>query len=66
MSELIAYAVVTKNRRWGERPVTMNAQLPIFWNRRIAESEAEGWGGGAYVVRVTIPFKDAEELTNAR
>lgn len=54
-----AYAVVRDSKRWGANPITINAQLPIFWLQSVAKQYADEYGG-----RV-IPVRIEEESHNA-
>jgi len=46
-----AYMIVTD----AGNPVLLEANLPIYWRKEIAEREAEHRTGGAKVVRIDMP-----------
>jgi hypothetical protein len=47
-----AWMIVTP----ADNPVSHNAQLPIYWLRRVAIADAKDIHGGARVVKIAIPL----------
>ena len=48
-------------------PVTHNAQVPIYWLKRVAIAEADEIHGGARVVKIDMPQaspKDTDRKTH--
>lgn len=43
-------------------PVAHNAQLPIYWLKRVALAEADEIHGGARVVKIDMPQASLKEV----
>jgi hypothetical protein len=47
-----AYAVVFERRKGVAYPITLGAELPVYWSRRVAKERAAEFGG--FVVPVVV------------
>lgn len=52
---MVVYCVVRSSGRWSGRPVIYGPELPVFWNRAIAQRVADDYKGKVIRLALQLP-----------